>query len=132
MPPTTQSVQLMNHNNSHPQYKTQTLAPLRLSQDHFVQQSKTNTLGHKQAGQPQVHYNNNKNHYNTCVNHGGGGGGGQLRGQNHINNNRSPPDSPPELPIRNGLITSNYNHNNLQQNGGRTGSKVISTAKHYH
>lgn len=113
MPPTTQTT-------SHNQYKTQTLAPLRLSQDHFTQ-SKTNTLGghynSKQQPQPLVHQNHHHAHEaNNNKNYNNGG-----------DSHKSPPDSPPELPIRNGLI-NNYNHN-LQTNCRNP--KAIQ-AKHYH
>lgn len=139
MPPTTHNLHQQN------QYKTQTLAPLRLSQEHFIQSpnNKTNTLnGHY----PHVHnstISNNKLpqlHHNTTqrgsVQHEANNNRNYSRSNSCSSNNSNStmshnsqvstasPDSPPELPIRNGL---NPRNNNIH-----TSSTSNKAMKHYH
>lgn len=142
MPPTT-------HNLHQQQYKTQTLAPLRLSQEHFNMQSpsnKTNTInGHyphvpnssSSNKLPQLHHsthrgslpqqyeaNNNKNYSrsNSCSSNNSNS---TMSHNSQVST--ASPDSPPELPIRNGLISRNNNFNNIHNSS--SSNKVM---KHYH
>lgn len=100
-----------NKSPENSKYQTQTLAPLRLSQEHFIQNSKNNTIGtnYKQQQEPSTH---------------------------KINQYQSPPPSPqpPELPIRNGILAG---YNQQFNNSPTTIATVVNggsrkAIRHYH
>ncbi|XP_065073654.1 forkhead box protein B2-like [Ochlerotatus camptorhynchus] len=143
-----------NHHYHQITYQTQTLAPLRLNQDHF--NSKTNTLGGGPNGLPngrpkyQTHHHHHHHHSLHEQQHPSphphhphhelpsdhemdvdGCSASIVSGCDNEDDSNSattsPPHSPslptpPELPIRNGLVAANYNVNTLNHivvgNGG--------------
>lgn len=139
MPPTTH-----NLHHQQQQYKTQTLAPLRLSQEHFIQSpnNKTNTLNghyphvhnstsnklpqlHHRGSLPQQHEANNNKNYSRSNSCSSNNSNSTMSHNSQVST--ASPDSPPELPIRNGLISRNNNINNIQNTSNS--NKVM---KHYH
>ncbi|XP_055600417.1 POU domain, class 4, transcription factor 2-like [Uranotaenia lowii] len=168
-----------NHHYHQITYQAQTLAPLRLNQEHF---SKTNTLGagnvlgpspnplngphkyqtthhhhhHHHHQQPPYDYPHHQqhSHSDTELDHDDDitldeGEDDSMASNITTSPTHTPqsdgegvvvgPSSPPELPIRNGLIgSSTLNHNHINQNGGPKGSgPIIGTGRkmvrqHYH
>ncbi|XP_058170209.1 uncharacterized protein LOC131285374, partial [Anopheles ziemanni] len=139
-----------NHHYHQITYQTQTLAPLRLNQDHFLPSqsaagggNKTNTISASVVGVNQAPTGGGgppRDDDDTLDVNDDGEGSGESQSEA-----TSPPQSPisptpPELPIRNGLLAANYpistlnhiNNNGSNSSGGSGGSSNTSNGSHHH